>query len=150
MKRSILMIVVTGILAVWAISGLVAEECAGIFVDPNTILTAQDPMFLREAPNQIRLYQKLRVGQKLDLTFTVCDPDGDPFAPVQAYLIPPDCTWSSNGAQLTVRYTARSPAKRDIIAFTLRDAPTDPNTTPASRIAAIIVDVTKNNPPLFR
>lgn len=150
MRRLIIVVVTLALLGVMANWLRGNQGCVGIFLDPNEVLVAQDPAFLRDPANQIRLYERLRIGQRLTLTITACDPDGDPIGQIVPYLTSSDVTWTVSGAQITVRYTARPPAKREVLAWVLTDAPLDPNTLPASRIAALIIDVTKNNPPNWR
>jgi hypothetical protein len=126
------------------------QPCEGIFVDPNTFMGPGDPAFLSDPNNQVRLYENLRVGQKLNITLNACDPDGDPVGSIIPYMSSDDATYTVQGPQIVLQYHARGQAKRDIIAFVLVDAPVDPNVTPASRIGAIVIDVHKNRPPVWR
>lgn len=126
------------------------EMCVGVFIDPNEVVVPDDPVFLSDPNNQIRFHDCLRIGQKLHLDFTVCDPDGDPIGSVIPYLTSEDAAYTITNNQISLQYHARGKPKRDIIAFVLTDSPEDPNVISASRIVAIIVDVVKNNAPVCK
>lgn len=122
------------------------NNCIGVFEEPDENL----PSWAVDPNNQIRGYYNLRTGQKLDLTFTACDVDGDPIGTLSPFSIPSDVSYMIQGSVITLQYHAKGQSKRDLVAFTLIDAPLDPNIIPASRVSLIVVDVHKNRAPVWR
>ena len=151
MKRAIGILLLSCCLAYGTFFGVFLTEgaCEGVFVDYTTITLAGDPPFLADPNNQVRLYKQMRVGENFDLTFTACDPDGDPVGSVVPYQVPPDLTYVITGATVNLQYKAKGQSHRDVIAFKLSDVPPEMNAMPASRVATIVVDVRKNRAPLW-